>query len=93
MPAGTPMLTVEDVFTITGRGLVVTGMVAGGSLQVGQPVAVHRAGQVVAAATISGVEVFRKLRDSAEPAENVGLLLRDVRNGQVQPGDQVVVTG
>lgn len=87
------MLTVEDVFAITGRGVVATGAVAGGTLRVGQPVAVHRAGQLVASATITGVERSRKLRDSAEPGENVGLLLQGVGKEQVQPGDQIFVTG
>ncbi len=89
---GTPTLTVEDVFTITGRGTVVTGVVAGGTLRVGQSVAVQRAGQWVASSTITGVEAFRKLLDSAEPGENVGLLLRSLRKEQVQRGDQIVVT-
>lgn len=89
---GTPTLTVEDVFTITGRGLVATGVVAGGALRVGQPVTVHRDGLPVAGSTITGVEAFRKLLDSAEPGQNVGLLLRDLRKDQVQRGDQIVAT-
>lgn len=87
------MLTVEAVFAITGRGVVATGSVTGGTLRVGQPVAVHRAGQLVANATITGVETFRKLRDSAVAGQNAGLLLQGVGKEQVQPGDQIFVTG
>ena len=47
----------------------------------------------MASSEITGVEAFRKLLDSAEPGQNVGLLLRDLHKDQVQRGDQIVATG
>ncbi|HIZ38074.1 MAG TPA: hypothetical protein H9815_20045 [Candidatus Ruania gallistercoris] len=88
--AGDSLLTVEDVFTITGRGTVVTGAVDRGTLRVGQQVAVYRGGQAVATSEIIGIEAFRKMLDEAPAGENVGVLLRDLTRKQIQQGDQIV---
>lgn len=90
---GAPALAVQDVFGIRGRGTVVTGVVTGGTLRTGQRVVVQRGGQVVLGAQIAGIEVSGKMTGSAEPGQNVGLLLRDVKRDQMQRGDQVVATG
>ncbi|GAB2980331.1 hypothetical protein GCM10027212_19470 [Actinotalea caeni] len=82
-------MTIEDVFTITGRGTVVTGRVGSGQVRTGQAVAVVRNGQVVAESTIGGVEMFRKLTDVASAGENVGLLLSGLSRSDLQRGDVV----
>jgi translation elongation factor EF-Tu-like GTPase len=82
-------LPVEDVFSIRGRGTVVTGRVEAGTVRVGLPVQVVRAGAVVASTKVTGVEMFRKVLDSATAGDNVGLLLADLTKEQVQQGDLV----
>ncbi|KNY07263.1 EF-Tu/IF-2/RF-3 family GTPase [Microbacterium sp. GCS4] len=77
---------VEDVFTITGRGIVATGTVTSGVLRVGDAVVVVRAGTTTGSTEIAGVEMFRKTLKEATPGVNVGLLLRgkvDVARGDV----------
>lgn len=79
-------LAVEDVFTITGRGLVATGRVSAGVLRVGDSVSILRAGQPTAASEITGIEMFRKATDQATAGDLVGVLLRgriDVARGDV----------
>jgi translation elongation factor EF-Tu-like GTPase len=86
---GTFRLPVEDVFSIRGRGTVVTGRVESGSVHVGLQVQVVRGADVVATTKVTGVEMFRKVQDSATVGDNVGLLLADVTKDQVRPGDLV----
>jgi len=86
---GTFGLTVEDVFSITGRGTVVTGRVLSGSASVGDHVVVVRGGQVVLQSQIDGVEMFRKTTTVANAGDNVGLLLRGVAKDQVLRGDVI----
>lgn len=77
---------VEDVFTITGRGIVATGAVTSGVLRVGDPVVILREGVPVSSTEVTGVEMFRKKATEATPGVNVGLLLRgkvDVARGDV----------
>jgi elongation factor Tu len=96
-PAATPVSTgdgsfrmpVEDVFFITGRGVVVTGRVEAGLATVGQQVNVVRDGAVAFTTTITGIEMFRKVVDTATAGDNVGLLLRDLRREQLHTGDLV----
>jgi translation elongation factor EF-Tu-like GTPase len=82
-------LAVEDVFSITGRGTIVTGRVLAGQVAVGDEVRITRAGQVVATTQVTGIEMFRKIVDVARPGDNVGLLLRGVAKDQVIRGDMV----
>ena len=86
---GTFGLAVEDVFSITGRGTVVTGRVLSGSASVGDQVVVVRAGQVVLQSQIDGVEMFQKTTTVATAGDNVGLLLRGVAKDQVLKGDVI----
>ena len=86
------LMPVEDVFSITGRGTVVTGRVETGVIKVGDPVEILGLGETKTS-TCTGVEMFRKLLDSGEAGDNVGLLMRgldkkDVKRGQVvaKPG-------
>jgi len=85
-------MPIEDVFSITGRGTVVTGRVEQGTLDVNTEVEIVGIKDTTKT-TVTGVEMFRKLLDSAVAGDNVGLLLRgidkdDVERGQVicQPG-------
>ena len=82
-------MTIEDVFSITGRGTVVTGRVAAGTVTEGMPVTVSRGGQQLGTTVVTGVEMFRKVLDTATAGDNVGLLLRDVTRDQVASGDEI----
>jgi len=84
-------LTVDDVFMITGRGVVVTGQVESGTVAVGQHVQVVRDGAVVATTQVSAIEKFRAVIETAQVGENVGLLMRGLARDQLRSGD--VVTG
>lgn len=80
-------LTVEDVFSITGRGTVITGRVSSGTIRVGDDVTILPNG---ISTTITGIEQFRKSLDYAEAGDNVGLLLRGVSREDVQRGNKLV---
>ena len=86
------LMPVEDVFTITGRGTVVTGRVERGVLKVNEEVeivGIHESAKT----TVTGVEMFRKLLDEARAGENVGLLLRGTKREDVERGQVVVKPG
>ena len=89
LPMGSFGLTIEDVFSITGRGTVVTGRVQTGTVTVGEQVLISRAGQPLAQVEVTGVEMFRKIVRTATAGDNVGLLLRGVKRDQVARGDVV----
>jgi translation elongation factor EF-Tu-like GTPase len=83
---GAGELSVEDVFTITGRGQIATGTVARGTIRVGDAVAVFRDGAGSARTVIADIEMFRRRADEASEGAMVGLLLReriDVTRGDV----------
>ena len=86
------LMPIEDVFTITGRGTVVTGRVERGQLKVNDEVEIVgiRPSQKT---TVTGVEMFRKLLDTADAGENVGLLLRGTKREDVERGQVVVKPG
>jgi translation elongation factor EF-Tu-like GTPase len=86
---GTFRLPVEDVFLITGRGVVVTGRVESGTVRVGMQVNVVRDGGVAMTTTVTGVEMFRKVLDSATTGDNVGLLLKGLSKEQLHSGDLI----
>ena len=90
---GVGTLPIEASFTITGRGTVVTGTIGSGTLQVGHQVVIERAGQVVAASRIVAIEMTRKMIDTAQAGETVGVLLHGVSRTEVQQGDLLVATG
>ena len=87
--AGDFRLTVDDVFMITGRGVVVTGRVETGVARVGQPVSVVRNGAVVVSTKVTGIEKFRAVTETATVGENVGLLLDVKSRDQVMSGDLI----
>src|SRR5690606_24058805 len=71
------LMPVEDVFTITGRGTVVTGRIERGVVKVGEEVEIVGFGETKKS-TCTGVEMFRKLLDEGQAGDNVGLLLRGI---------------
>ena len=86
------LMPVEDVFTITGRGTVITGKVERGTVNVNDEVEIVgiRDKQKT---TVTGIEMFRKLLDYAEAGENVGLLLRGTKREDVERGQVVCKPG
>ncbi|WP_154792915.1 elongation factor Tu [Occultella kanbiaonis] len=86
------LMPIEDVFTITGRGTVVTGRVERGQLKVNEEVEIVgiRAPQKT---IVTGIEMFRKLLDTADAGENVGLLLRGTKREDVERGQVVAKPG
>jgi elongation factor Tu len=87
------LMSVEDVFTITGRGTVATGRIERGRIKVGEGVEIVGLMDAPLTSTVTGVEMFRKLLDEGEAGDNAGLLLRgiekkDIRRGMVicKPG-------
>ena len=86
------LMPIEDVFSITGRGTVVTGRVEQGQLTVGTEVEIVGI-RDLQKTVVTGVEMFRKLLDSAMAGDNVGLLLRGVKKEDVERGQVVAVPG
>ena len=80
------LMPVEDVFSITGRGTVVTGRIETGIIHVGDPVEIVGLGEKSLNSTCTGVEMFRKLLDEGEAGDNVGLLMRGVDKKEVKRG-------
>ncbi len=79
------LMPIEDVFTITGRGTVVTGRVERGQVRVGDSVEIIGIRETQTS-VVTGVEMFRKLLDYAEAGDNIGVLLRGINRDQVQRG-------
>lgn len=77
----------EDVFSITGRGTVVTGRVAVGAVAEGGTVKLKRTDGTARQVTVTGTEKFRKICGRAVEGDNVGLLLRGVERAEVSRGD------
>jgi elongation factor Tu len=87
------LMPVEDVFSITGRGTVVTGRIETGIIHVGDPVEIVGLGEKSLNSTCTGVEMFRKLLDEGEAGDNVGLLLRGIDKKDVKRGMVVAKPG
>jgi elongation factor Tu len=87
------LMPVEDVFTITGRGTVVTGRVERGIVKVNEEVEIVGIRPTVTKTTVTGVEMFRKLLDEGQAGDNVGLLIRGVKREDVERGQVVVKPG
>jgi elongation factor Tu len=82
------LMPIEDVFTITGRGTVVTGRVDRGQIRVNDKIEIIGIRETKEA-VVTGVEMFRKLLDYAQAGDNVGLLLRGISRDQVQRGQVI----
>ncbi len=87
------LMPVEDVFTITGRGTVVTGRVERGVINVNEEVEIVGIKPSSTKTTVTGVEMFRKLLDQGQAGDNVGLLLRGIKREDVERGQVVVKPG
>jgi len=87
------LMPIEDVFTITGRGTVVTGRVERGIVKVSEEVEIIGIKEKSAKTTVTGVEMFRKLLDEGRAGDNVGLLLRGIKREDVERGQVVIKPG
>ena len=87
------LMPVEDVFTITGRGTVATGRVERGEIKVGDVVEIVGMAEESKQTTITGVEMFRKLLDSAVAGDNIGALLRGVERKDIERGQVLAKPG
>ena len=87
------LMPVEDVFSITGRGTVATGRVERGTVKMGDVVEIVGLSDENKTTTITGVEMFRKLLDSAEAGDNVGLLLRGIDKKAIERGQVLCKPG
>jgi elongation factor Tu len=87
------LMPVEDVFTITGRGTVVTGRIERGVIKIMETVDIIGIRDTKQTTTVTGVEMFRKLLDEGQAGENVGLLLRGTKREDVERGMVVIKPG
>ena len=87
------LMPVEDVFTITGRGTVITGRIERGIVKVNEEVEIVGIKAESQKTTVTGVEMFRKLLDEGQAGENVGLLLRGTKREDVERGQVVCKPG
>jgi len=87
------LMPIEDVFTITGRGTVVTGRIEQGIIRVGEKVQLVGIKPETKETVVTGVEMFRKLLDEGQAGDNVGLLLRGIDRDEVERGMVVATPG
>jgi len=90
------LLPVEDVFSITGRGTVATGRIERGIVKTGESVEIvglQKEGEKPLTSTVTGVEMFRKILDTGEAGENVGLLLRGIDKEMIKRGQVICKPG
>jgi len=87
------LMPIEDVFSITGRGTVVTGRVERGIIKVGDTIDIIGMQETKQTTTVTGIEMFRKLLDRAEAGDNAGVLLRGTKKDDVERGMVLVKPG
>jgi elongation factor Tu len=87
------LMPVEDVFTITGRGTVATGRVERGTVKAGDEVEIIGLSAERKKTVVTGVEMFRKLLDSAQAGDNIGALLRGVERKEIERGQVLAKPG
>ena len=87
------LMPIEDVFTITGRGTVVTGRIERGIIHLNEDVELIGIRDKATSTTVTGIEMFRKMLDDGEAGDNVGLLLRGVKREDVERGQCVCAPG
>jgi elongation factor Tu len=80
------LMSVEDVFSITGRGTVATGRIERGVIKVGEAIEIVGLMEAPLSSTVTGVEMFKKLLDRGEAGDNAGLLLRGIEKSQIRRG-------
>jgi elongation factor Tu len=87
------MMSIEDVFSIKGRGTVVTGRIDRGVIKVGEPVEIVGLAEKSTSTVVTGVEMFHKMLDEGMAGDNVGLLLRGIERTDVERGQVVAKPG
>ena len=87
------LMPIEDVFSITGRGTVATGRVERGVLHVNEEVEIVGIHEDIRKVVVTGIEMFRKLLDEAQPGDNIGALLRGVQRDEIQRGQVLCKPG
>ena len=87
------LMPVEDVFTITGRGTVATGRVERGTLNINDEVEIVGIKEDTQKTVVTGIEMFRKLLDSAEAGDNIGALLRGIDRDEIERGQVLAKPG
>ncbi len=87
------LMPIEDIFSITGRGTVVTGRIETGTIHVGDPAEIVGFMDKPKTTVVTGVEMFRKLLDQGEAGDNVGLLLRGIDKKEVKRGEVIAKPG
>ena len=87
------LMPVEDVFSISGRGTVVTGRVERGMVKVGEEVEIVGYPADAQKTVVTGVEMFRKLLDEGQAGDNVGVLLRGTKKDDVERGQVLAKPG
>ena len=87
------MMPIEDVFSISGRGTVVTGRVETGVVKVGEEVEIVGIQEAVRKTVVTGVEMFRKLLDQGQAGDNIGALIRGVGREEVERGQVLAKPG
>ena len=87
------LMSVEDVFTITGRGTVATGRIETGIINTGDEIDILGLNAEGMKSTITGVEMFRKILDRGEAGDNVGLLLRGIDKKDIKRGMVIAAPG
>jgi elongation factor Tu len=87
------LMPIEDVFTITGRGTVVTGRVEQGQLKQGEEVEIVGIDEKTQKTVVTGIEMFRKMLDEAQAGDNAGILLRGTKKEDVQRGQVLAKPG
>jgi elongation factor Tu len=87
------LMPIEDVFTITGRGTVVTGRIEQGKIEVGQEVEIVGIHEKTEKTTVTGLEMFQKILDYAQAGDNAGALLRGIKREDVERGQVLAKPG
>src|SRR2546423_542962 len=87
------LMPIEDVFSITGRGTVVTGRVEQGQLKLGEEVDIVGIAPETKKTVVTGIEMFRKMLDEAQAGDNAGILLRGIKKDDVQRGQVLAKPG
>lgn len=87
------LMSIEDVFSITGRGTVVTGRVERGVLHLGDQVEIIGLSHEIKKTVVTGIEMFRKVLDEAQAGDNIGVLLRGIEKKEVERGQVLAAPG
>jgi elongation factor Tu len=87
------LMPIEDIFTITGRGTVVTGRVERGIVKVGEEIEIVGMQEATKKSVVTGVEMFRKLLDEGRAGDNIGALLRGIDKDEVERGQVLAKPG